>query len=369
MRRLSIVHTENSAGWGGQEIRILSEAEGMLARGHQVTVVAPPETPLSAAASRKSIPLVRLPIRRKHIADLASLRRWLSDAKARTDVLNTHSSTDSWLTALACATLVDAPPIVRTRHVSTMVNRRPTTRWLYGRACAHVVTTGEALRHQLASQLRLPYGRLTSVPTGIDLARFVPGDPIASRSHLGLRPRPTLGIVATLRDWKGHDYLFEALALDRQGWRDWDVLVIGDGPHRPKLAAHAAALDLGGNVHFVGHQDDVVPWFQALDLFTLPSYGEEGVPQAIMQAMACGIAVVSTPVGAIAEAVNHEVTGLLVAPRSPAALAHGLSRLRDDQPTRLRFGASGRARAIEDFGIHRMLDRMEEVFYRISRGN
>ena len=367
MRCLSIVHTENSAGWGGQEIRILSEAEGMLARGHHVTVVAPPETPLSAAATRNRIPLVPLPIRRKHIADLASIRTWLGEAKVHTDVLNTHSSTDSWLTALACATLIGAPPIVRTRHVSTIVNRRPTTRWLYGRACAHVVTTGEALRHQLASELGLHHSRLTSVPTGIDLARFVPGDSIASRHKLGLRPRPTLGIVATLRDWKGHDYLFEALALDRKGWRDWEVIVIGDGPHRPNLAAHAAALNLGENIHFVGHQDDVVPWLQALDLFTLPSYGEEGVPQAIMQAMACGIAVVSTPVGAIAEAVNHEVTGLLVAPRSPAELAYGLSRLRDDRPTRLRFGASGRARAMDDLGIHRKLDRKEEVFYRVTR--
>ena len=64
-----------------------------------------------------------------------------------------------------------------------------------------------------------------------------------------------------------------------------------------------------------------MPWLQALDLFTLPSYGEEGVPQAIMQAMACGIPVVSTPVGAIAEAVDAGVTGLLVAPRNAAALA------------------------------------------------
>ena len=368
MRPLSIVHTEASAGWGGQEIRILSEARGLLERNHHVTIVAPPDTPLAAAARRMDIPSVPLPIRHKHIAGLASMRRWLGDAKPRADVLNTHSSTDSWLTAIACATLRDAPPIVRTRHVSTAVNSHVTTRWLYGRGCAHIVTTGEALRRQLASGLGLSQDRLTSVPTGIDLSRFIPGDADVARRRLGLRQRRTLGIVATLRNWKGHDSLLEALALDREGWRDWEIIVVGDGPHRPKLVAHLAALELS-NVHFVGQQAEVVPWFQALDLFTLPSYGEEGVPQAIMQAMACGIAVVSTPVGAIDEAVSHELTGLLVAPGSAGALAKGLARLRDDQVMRARFGAIGRARAVRDFGIDRMLDRMEDIFDRIARAN
>jgi glycosyltransferase involved in cell wall biosynthesis len=78
--------------------------------------------------------------------------------------------------------------------------------------------------------------------------------------------------------------------------------------------------------------------------------------------MACGIAVVSTPVGAIAEAVDHGVTGLLVAPRSVEALAAGLARLRDEPQLRTGFARAARARADRDFGIDRMLDRMEAVF-------
>lgn len=368
MRPLAIVHTESSAGWGGQEIRILTEAQGMLERGHQVTIAAPPETAIAQAAGRIGIPLAPLAIRRKRLADLSSVRHWLATRRRRVDVLNTHSSTDSWLAALACTTLRDPPPVVRTRHVSTVINRHATTRWLYGHATAHIVTTGEALRRQVAQQVDIPQDRLTSVPTGIDLARFVPGDAAAARRRLGLPYRQTLGIVATLRTWKGHEYLFEAIALDRERWREWAVVVVGDGPHRPHLEAHVEALGLGRAVHFAGNQDDVVPWFQALDLFTLPSYGEEGVPQAIMQAMACGIPVVSTPVGAIAEAVDHELTGLLVAPRSAEALALGLARLRDDPELRARFGARGRSRALRDFAMGLMLDRMEAVFQRVTRG-
>ncbi len=359
---LAIVHNENSCGWGGQEVRILTEARGFLDRGHRVTLIAPAEAPIAPAADALGIPVVRLPIGRKRLPGLLALRGWIGGHRASIDVVNTHSSTDSWLTAAACATLAAAPPIVRTRHVSTTIRNRPTTRWLYTRATAHIVTTGEALRNQLARDNGVPLARMTSVPTGIDLARFVPGDAGAARARLGLPDRPVLGIVSTLRDWKGHDYLFDALAAERAAWSGWQVVVVGDGPYRDRLDAHLARLALTDAIRFVGQQQDVVPWLQAMDLFTLPSYGEEGVPQAIMQAMACALPVVTTTVGAIPEAVEAGVTGLIVTPRSVPELAAALARLRDDAPLRARLGAAGHARAVQRFGLDPMLDRMEAVF-------
>jgi glycosyltransferase involved in cell wall biosynthesis len=258
---------------------------------------------------------------------------------------------------------------VRTRHVSTTVAGRPTTRWLYRHATAHIVTTGEALRRQLALAPGVPLDHMTSVPTGIDLARFVPGDATGARARLGLPEKPALGIVATLRDWKGHTVLFDAIAQDRAAWRGWQVIVVGDGPYRDRLDAKLAALGLAADVRFAGQQDDVVPWLQALDLFALPSWGEEGVPQAIVQAMACGLPVVSTPVGAITEAVTADATGLIVPPRDPGALAAALATLRDDAALRARFGAEARARAGRDFGLDRMLDAMERVFDAVRRGS
>ena len=86
-----------------------------------------------------------------------------------------------------------------------------------------------------------------------------------------------------------------------------------------------------------------------------------------MQAMACALPVVSTPVGAIAEAVDDGVTGLLVAPRSAQALAAGLATLRDDATLRARFAAAAHARALRDFGLDPMLDRMEAVFRAVAR--
>ena len=203
MPPLSIVHTENSCGWGGQEIRILTESRGLLDRGHRITLLAPPEAPIVEAARRMDIPVVPLGLREKRLPDLLALRGWLRGNLADVDILNTHSSTDSWLGALACATLAAAPPIVRTRHTSTTVHNRVGTRWLYRRGNAHIVTTGEAVKRQLAEAIGVPLEKMTSVPTGIDLRRYVPGDARLARSRLDLPDRPTLGIVATLRSWKG----------------------------------------------------------------------------------------------------------------------------------------------------------------------
>ena len=362
---MRILHTESSIGWGGQELRILTEAQGMLARGHEVMLLSAPSADIYPAAKARNIPVVALPIEKKRPRALLAMRRWLAAHRGRFDVINTHSSTDSWLVALARATLRDLPPVVRTRHVSTRVNNNRGTRWLYQRACAHIVTAGEALRAQLARENGFALERMTSVPTGIDLERYRPLDRAAARREVGMDQRHALGIVATLRDWKGHDYLLDAWARLARRFPDWQLIVIGEGPQRARLEGRVAAEGLASSVRFVGNQDNVPVWLNSLELFTLPSYGDEGVPQAIMQAMACGLAVVATPVGAIEEAVQRGRTGLIVPPRDAPALAAALAALMEDPARRTAMGRAGREYAEAHFGINRMLDQMEAVFRRV----
>jgi glycosyltransferase involved in cell wall biosynthesis len=121
-------------------------------------------------------------------------------------------------------------------------------------------------------------------------------------------------------------------------------------------------------VRFVGNQADVAPWLQAFDVFCLPSYANEGVPQALMQAMACGLPVVTTPVGSIEEIVADDETGLLVPPENPERLRDAIARLLDDAPTRARLGSRAAEVARERFGDERMVDRMLEVFRAAARG-
>ena len=361
---LRILHTESSLGWGGQEIRVLTEARGVARRGHEVLLAAPRESRIHAEAARYGVIALPLPIARKGVAGPFALRMLFT--KRRFDVVNTHSSTDSWCAALACATLGGAPPLVRTRHISAPAPRNAATRWLYTRAASRVVTTGERLREQVIEETGALPSNVVSIPTGIDLERFRPADRAVARAALGLVPDgPLIGIVATLRSWKGHRYLLDAFAA--LGRADARLVVVGDGPQRSALETLAVNLDLAERVRFAGNQADVAPWMQALDIFCLPSYANEGVPQALMQAMACALPVVTTPVGSIEEIVTGGVTGVLVPPEDPVRLREALASLVAAPARRAELGRAARAAALERFGEDRMVDRMLEVFRAVAR--
>jgi len=358
VKRLSIVHTESSLGWGGQEIRILCESQGFIRRGHEARILCPGEARIHAEAPAWGVPAVALPIARKRLAGLRALAGWFG--ANRCDVVNTHSSTDSWLTALALAMHRRRIPVVRTRHISAAVPRNPLSRWLYERAATRIVTTGEALKRQLVEVNGFSPARIVSVPTGIDAARFRPGNQAAARAALGLGAERTLvGIVATLRSWKGHRTLLEAMALLPPSIA---LIVVGDGPQRALLERQIGELALGERVLMAGNQADVLPWLHALDVFALPSYANEGVPQALVQAMLCGLPCVTTLAGSISELATHEASALVVPPRDAEALAAAILRLTEDPGLRRDLGEAARRHCAENFTYERMLDRMERVY-------
>jgi glycosyltransferase involved in cell wall biosynthesis len=358
-KSLLIAHTESSCGWGGQEIRILEESRSMISRGHRVVIGCPPESVIHRSAERWGVCVESLPIARRSLAGLRAVRAWID--RLRPDVVNTHSSTDSWLCALATRFAPNAPPIVRTRHISAPIGRGPLSWWLYARVPRHVVTTGEVIREELIRRVWVPASKVTSVPTGIDPDRFRPGEPAAMRQELGLPPGdPCIGIVATLRSWKGHSFLLEAFAqLRPQGWR---LLIVGDGPQRVNIETMIRDLGLVDCVSMVGQRPDPERWLRACEIVCQPSWANEGVPQTIVQAMMTGVAIVTTTAGAIQEAVSDGKTALVVPPRDPAALAAAITRLMGSAELRTRLGSAARSSAAEHRSLEAMADRMEGLF-------
>jgi glycosyltransferase involved in cell wall biosynthesis len=360
---LRILHTESSLGWGGQEIRVLTEARGIARLGNAVTLAAPAESRIIREAPSYGVEALTLPIGRKSARGLVAMTALLRGREF--DVINTHSSTDSWLAAASTLVQRRAPPIVRTRHISAPLHRNFATRWLYRSACLRIVTTGEQLRLQVIAETGVDPGRVVSIPTGIDLSHFRPGERREARAALGLDPGGAIvGIVATLRSWKGHRYLLEAFATLAD--KSARLVVVGDGPQRVALEALAGELGIGARVRFAGNQPDVVPWMQALDVFCLPSYANEGVPQALMQAMACRLPVITTPVGSIGEIVTDGETGRMVAPADARALGAALAELLGDAALRSRLAGNARDAALQRFGEERMVERMLAVFRAVT---
>jgi glycosyltransferase involved in cell wall biosynthesis len=168
-----------------------------------------------------------------------------------------------------------------------------------------------------------------------------------------------VGIVATLRSWKGHLYLIEAFARLPA---DTGLVIVGDGPRRQNIESMIREFGLGDRVRLAGNRDDVVPWLQSLDVFALPSYANEGVPQALVQAMLCGLPCVTTACGGIGEIAHDGTTAILVRSEDADDLRRGLEKALGDAGLRQRLGTAARLYCAANLSVEAMLDRMEKVF-------
>jgi glycosyltransferase involved in cell wall biosynthesis len=133
-------------------------------------------------------------------------------------------------------------------------------------------------------------------------------------------------------------------------------VLIGEGELEPALRARAAQIDQRGRVHFAGQQSQIPQALAALDLFVLPSL-YEGLPFAVLEAMAMERAIVATAVDGTSEVIEDGCSGLLVAPGAAGPLAAAIVRLLDDAALRARLGSAARARAVTHFDQRRMLER------------
>ncbi len=361
-RSYRILHTESSLGWGGQERRILAEALAMRRRGHTPAFACDPRGELFTRARQEGFAVAPLHFEGwRNLAAWLTLRRLLQQSGA--EVLNTHSSLDSWVGGLAWQSLPQRPLWVRTRHLSTRVKTDWLTRWLYLTPAA-IITTGQVTKALLRQSLGVPARRLYSIPTGVSLEEFRPrGKDRVLSDRLGI-PEDTFvfGSVAVLRSWKGHLYLLEAFQeLLRQGARAL-LLIVGDGPYRGVIEDKIAQLGLQGQVLLAGYQDRVAGWFALMDAVVLASYANEGVPQSLLQAMAMAKPVVGTTVGGIPEVVLEGETGLLAPPREPAPLAGAMARLWRDPDFGRELGQRGRELVRERFSLEQMAAEVEAVY-------
>lgn len=361
-RTYTIVHTEASLGWGGQEQRILAEAQIMRQRGHTVILAADPRGELSRRALQAGLPFVALPFGGRHTIPACLALRGLLHRQA-VDILNTHSSLDSWVGLVAVLGRRSRTKLVRTRHLSTLIKSSWPTKYLYQSPDA-IITTGEAIKDLIIQRARVPAAKIFSIPTGVPLDRFYPRP---SGDRAGLPPHwdqaaCLIGSVAVLRSWKGHVYLVEALAKVLQAGERAYLVLVGEGPYRVVIQARVADLNLADFVYFAGYQDNVPDWLALMDLVVLASYANEGVPQSLLQAMAMARPVVGTTCGGIPEIVTNGANGLLAPPKDSASLAQALLRLIQDPEARETFGSRGLALVRERYSLEQMAVATEKVY-------
>jgi glycosyltransferase involved in cell wall biosynthesis len=365
----SILHTESSLGWGGQEHRVLAEARIMRDRGHRLLIACDPRGELYRRAGRMGFPVFSLKFGgRANVAAWSGLRRLLK--QERVDLLNTHSSLDSWVGFLAWLTLRNKIKLVRTRHLSTPVTPNWPTRRLYQTPAA-VITTGQGITEFLHLRLGVPRDHLHTIPTGVDLGDFSPRNPDPKLAGTLYLPAGAFvfGTISVLRSWKGHLYILEAFKELREEGLNAILLIVGEGPYRPVIEEKIKELRLGEAVRLVGHQDAVPEWLALMDAFVLASYANEGVPQALLQALAMGRPTVATQVGGIPEVIVPEKTGLLAPARDSQALTRAMSRLERDESLRKILSRQGPQLVASRYSLEHMADALETLYAGIMEPN
>lgn len=269
------------------------------------------------------------------------------------------------------------PRHIVTGQRSTDQNRRWFHSWLdrlTSRRVTLYISNSAAAKKLLVEREKIPEEKIVVIPNGVDCQRFRPPTPeekAALRSWLGLPAGATVTVsVANLLPVKGHIYLLKAIAsLPSEIKEKLVLLLVGYGPLQESLQKEAALLNLHSVVRFLGRQEseNVAKILRAADIFILASLWE-GLPNAVLEAMATGLSVIATATGGVPELIRDEKEGVLVPPKDPDALAAAIRRLVEDARLRQTLGGNARARAQNDFSLEEMTARTEKIYLSLFGG-
>jgi glycosyltransferase involved in cell wall biosynthesis len=287
--------------------------------------------------------------------------------RERIDVLHAHMfGSNVWGTLIGRLCRV---PVVVANETTWSYQGQPLRRaldgQLIGRFADAFVAVSEADRARMVSIEGVPSTKTVVIPTAY-LPRSPAGAGADLRAELGIGERePVIGTIAILRPQKALHVLVDAFARLVRVVPGAHLVIAGPspGPVGGELAEQARAAGLEDRVHLLGQRDDVEAVWRAFDVGAMSSHFE-GTPLAAIECLSCGTPLVATAVGGLPDIIEHDRTGVLVAPGDPAALATALEALLRDPDRRARIGAAGCEHA-QAFTIERIAARFAQLYRRL----
>ena len=355
-------------GMGGVQSDLKALGPHFVSRGHEVVVACPEgdQLPVLEKGGVRHVPFtVHFRTPGEFQAQARNLRELIERVKP--SVLAPQSIRASWVCHAAAKSL----PLAR---VTTVHNIHTTANALFAgvilNRASHMVIFESDHEHKRLLRLGLSGKKTRVIPSGIDTRTFYREDRATAprlRSLLpGIGPDTVIfGCVARLSEEKAHKDLLAAYAIVRKSYPDTRLVLVGDGPLKEDLELRARALGILSAVYFVGQRTNVREWLNLFDVFTLAST-RESLPRAAREAMACGLPVIATRVGATREAVRDGENGLLVPPSNVDALTRAMLHLLYDPEARSRMGERSLAMISERFSQDRWFDDNERVYLAAS---
>ncbi|HSG82528.1 MAG TPA: glycosyltransferase family 4 protein [Gemmatimonadota bacterium] len=363
---MRLVAINSTRIWGGAEAWFQTFCTGMAHRGHEITLVCHPDSELRRRLSndsRVSVAPVAIRAELNYFRSL-QLARVLRDA--RPDVLIAHRPKDIKL-AVAANWVAGNAPIVHVKHYGEPLKSRFDYRFFWKRGVHTMVAVSQDTRNRLRNDAPwLGDMPVRVIHNAVDIERFrpAPGLRDSARAQFSI-PKDSLVVSfhGRLAPPKRVDLAVRAIAMAAKVTAVHG-LIIGEGPEGPALRKLAGALD--APVTFAGFRDDAPSLLAASDVeITMSEI--EGVPLAVLEAMACGLPVIASNATSHPEVVEDGKTGKLVRPGVADGAAEAIVALSREPEERVALGAAARARTVEQFSVTRMLDLYEALLERIAQ--
>lgn len=373
--------------YSGAGIQALRLARALAQKGVPISALTARHTAdLPTHETVEGVAIHRLPVLRHprlwHLSFFITAAWRLLRHRHEIDVVHLHGAYRRAIPIVATARLAGLRTVVKMSQMGT--DDPSTTRtWRFGRLLMNALARTDAviaITEELARSYLdagLPPGRLVRIPNGVDTARFHPPDP-ASRRHL----RQALGLpadasivlfVGIVHPRKGVDRLLAAWPAVEARHPQATLVLVGplDSPADaapPDFVHRLRDLATRHRIHLAGPQERVDRFCQAADVFALPSR-MEGLPNALLEAMACGLPAISSPLPGISEVIEHDLNGWLVPPNDPTALPAAISHLLSHPGDARRLGQVAYQTILAGYSLDSVADRYIRLYAALAGGS
>ena len=358
MREIRVLHTEWSTGWGGQEMRIISEILALQKNYNVKSFIATKkEAQIAKIAQKHGIEVVFFPF--KSSFDLKSIFGIAKFAKEHNiDIINTHSGKDTWIGWLS--SVFAKTKFIRTRHIGNIINPN---RLNFVNSCADfIITTGEQIRLNFIKFNRINPQKIKSIPTGIDESIFDASkyDKTAAKTAFSLSQNKIIvGNIGLFREVKRLDLFLQIALKIHENYPNVEFALAGDGDVKEKITKFIADNEMQGFVKLLPFSDEPWLFLKAIDIFMLTS-SSEGVPQSLMQALFMQKACIATNVGSVKDL--HDGSNFLLCPCDFSELYNSLKELLDSTE-KLNFLKQNEQKFVrENFSLKKMSDEIYKIY-------
>jgi L-malate glycosyltransferase len=366
-RVLFLVDTLNV---GGTETQVTHVALRLRARSHDVVVgCLRAEGPLLEVLRRGNVAVVEFR-KGKTLVSLNGVwqlfRLALFLRRGRFHAVHAH---DLWsnLLGIPAAWLARTPIMISSRRYFADLDwytprRNAMVRMIY-RISTHVIVNSSSVRDLLVQRDGLRPEKIRVLHNAVDVERFASAQRDKEQLFSGVGPHSRLiAVVANMYSRvKGHSSLFDAARIVCRDVPETIFVLIGDGKERPNLEQQVRQAGLEKKILFLGSRRDIPELLACCDLFVLPSEAE-ALPNALLEAMAAGLPVVSTCVGGVPEIISNAVNGLLVPPNDPHALAEAILRILQNPDFAKQLSQAGQEMVRTRFGFDRLVADLEQLY-------